>query len=274
MGVHSVIVGTGSFIPEIVVLNSYFLDRTFYDSNGNPLQKPIEDVVATFEQITEIKERRYAHKGQTLADLAVLAGQAAMDSAGVTGKDLDGLIIAHNAGGAIPNADVGSKFISELKARLEIVDPGISIEQITTGCSGWVRGLQEANNHIKYSGQTALVIGAELISPYLDIHDQDSMIFADGAGAVVIRRVESEHPVGILSYDRKTNPNNGRFNQGPSYNRLYRPEEVFLHMNGQAVYKYVVRHVPKVVRSSIEMAGLGIDDIAKNFFPPGKWKDE
>ena len=70
---------------------------------------------------------------------------------------------------------------------------------LTAGCPGWVKALINADNDIKVGRANAvLVIGAELISPHLDPHDRDRMIFGDGAGAVIIKTVESDEP-GIIS---------------------------------------------------------------------------
>ena len=68
------------------------------------------------------------------------------------------------------------------------------------GCPGWLQGVIQANYYIK-SGDSkrVLVIGAEALSRVSDPHDRDSMIYSDGAGAVILEGIKSNEPVGILS---------------------------------------------------------------------------
>ena len=56
---NTVIIGSGSFIPERVIDGSHFMDTTFYDEQGEPINKPNEEIIQKFVEITEIKSRRY-----------------------------------------------------------------------------------------------------------------------------------------------------------------------------------------------------------------------
>jgi hypothetical protein len=56
---NTVITGSGSFVPEKIVKNSDFLDKVFYDGSGEPIDRPVEDIIEKFSAITEIVERRW-----------------------------------------------------------------------------------------------------------------------------------------------------------------------------------------------------------------------
>ena len=69
------ITGTGSYIPEIIQDNSKFLDKEFYDNEGNKIETPNEEIIEKFQKITGIKERRYAKDELNNSDIAFLAAK-------------------------------------------------------------------------------------------------------------------------------------------------------------------------------------------------------
>lgn len=275
MGDHGVIVGTGTYIPERVVRNSDFLRKTFYpdgsvldkptvfyDPNGKALERPTVEIIEKFEQITGIFERRFVLAEQSLADIATLAAKDALDSSGIPAESLDGIIVAHdsvmpqNSGAVVPS------IASQVKQKLGIQNPNMNNYDITAGCPGWVKGVVNASNSILV-GQVKkmLVVGAEIVSCFLDPHDQNSMIFSDGAGAVVVEVIQSETPAGILSYATESHSIDRVFWTSRSFNPEYYGSRLFIKMNGRKVYEYVVRRVPEVIKASLDKAGLHIDDI-------------
>ena len=113
--------------------------------------------------------------------------------------------------------------------------------------------------------EKALVIGAEVLSRVADLYDKDSMLYADGAGATLIEKIESEKPTGILSYnvDCGDSRNIDVMNMGESNNSV-KDERLFFKMNtGHDVFKYALRNVPKVIKKSIDDAKLKLKDIKK-----------
>ena len=68
--IYSVIASTGSYIPEKVIKNEDFIHNQFYDSQGKKIDLSTEEIIKKFEQITEIKERRYVKDDQVASDIA------------------------------------------------------------------------------------------------------------------------------------------------------------------------------------------------------------
>ena len=155
---------------------------------------------------------------------------------------------------------------SRVKSLLDIRNTGTIAYDLPLGCPGWLQAMIQAGYYLK-SGDAdkALVIGAELLSRVLDPHDRDSMIFGDGAGATILQAVESESPVGMLAHaarsDTQKHANLIRLSR--SCNPHYEGDELFVKMTGHKLYQYAVRHVPLVVKESLDKAGISIGDVRK-----------
>ncbi len=104
--IYAVATGTGSCIPPVVMKNIDYAGTTFYNEDGSRIETPGEEIVAKFEQITDIRERRCAAPNQVTSDLATEAGSRALDAAGFDGE-IDG-----NAA-AVP-AEYGRNFLMRL----------------------------------------------------------------------------------------------------------------------------------------------------------------
>mgnify|MGYP000957632085 FL=1 len=108
-----------------------------------------------------------------------------------------------------------------------------------------------------------MVIGSETLSRISDPHDRDSMIYSDGAGAVILEGVESDEPIGILSSISRSDTivHNMMLWMGKSNNPNLEGSELFLKMQGHNLYKYALQTVPSLVKEAMEFAKVGIDDI-------------
>lgn len=95
---HSVITGTGTYLPSKKVVNTDFLKHEFYETDGRKLDKDNQDVINKFFEITTIKERRYVQDDQVTSDIAFLAAQKAIADADIDPEELDYIIVAHNFG--------------------------------------------------------------------------------------------------------------------------------------------------------------------------------
>jgi 3-oxoacyl-[acyl-carrier-protein] synthase-3 len=116
-------------------------------------------------------------------------------------ETLDYIIFAHNFGnvkkGAI-QTDLLPSLASRVKHDLRIKNPKCVAYDMLFGCPGWLEGVIQAQAFIKAGmAKKCLVIGAETLSRVVDLHDRDSMIYSDGAGATIIEATEEEG--GILS---------------------------------------------------------------------------
>src|SRR5438132_13156053 len=96
--IRSVIAATGSYIPPVRVPNEAFLGHDFRASDGSKLAKSNAEIIAQFEAITGIRERRYAPDDLVTSDIAFEAANAAIESSGIDRESLDGIIVAHNFG--------------------------------------------------------------------------------------------------------------------------------------------------------------------------------
>ena len=76
---------------------------------------------------------------------------------------------------------------SRIKHNLRIKNPKCVAYDILFGCPGWIEGVIQAQAFIKAGmAKNCLVIGTETLSRVVDIHDRDSMIYSDGAGATIV----------------------------------------------------------------------------------------
>jgi 3-oxoacyl-[acyl-carrier-protein] synthase-3 len=80
---RSVIVGTGSHLPERSVPNAHFLGNEFYDADGKRIERPTAEIIEKFEKITGISERRWVPDDLVTSDIAALAAREAVRSAGI-----------------------------------------------------------------------------------------------------------------------------------------------------------------------------------------------
>ena len=267
--VYSVIVGTGSCVPSRRVLNSEFLDKTFFDGSGERLKKGNQETIDKLAEITGIRERRYAEDGQVASDLAHLAASGALASSAIDPESLDYIIVAHNFGD-VHKGNVRSDFVpslaSRVKHKLKIANPRTVAYDLPFGCPGWLQGVIQADYYIR-SGDSrrVMVVGAETLSRVYDVNDRDSMIYADGAGAVILEAQESDVPMGILSHAARTDALDHAFMlwMGKSFDPGHEGDELYIKLDGHKLYEYAVKTVPLVVKESVEKAGLAIGDIKK-----------
>lgn len=264
---NSVITGTGSYIPPRVVPNSDFINHTFYDNSGKLFDKSNEEIVEKFSQITGIKERRYADDNLLASDMGALAGEKALEMSGIDPEKLSYIIVAHNFGDIRADnrrVDMVPALASRVKFKLGIKNPDCIAYDLPFGCPGWLQGVIQSHYFLQ-SGDagSALIIGTETLSRVCDPHDRDSMIYADGAGAVILEAKEGGN-AGILTHAARTDTASQAFYL--SMNRSYNAESddtLYLKMDGRKLYQYALSNVPELVKKSIEKAGLGLGDIKK-----------
>ena len=263
---HSVIIGTGSYIPENIISGDAFLNSTFYD-NGVVLDKDIHEIINKFSEITEIKERRYIDDNSTSSDMAVIAAQRAVDHAGIDKESLDHIIFCHNFGDVKLGSnrmDILPSLAAKVKQMLQIENPDCVAYDLIFGCPGWVQGAIQANYLIQ-SGDASrvMVIGAETLSRITDPHDRDTMIFSDGAAAVIFEAQTSEKDLGIIAHKTQTYAVNfgSLLTMGKSNNPAETNGNMYLKMNGRKLYEFAVTNVPQVVKKAIDKAEIDIKDI-------------
>jgi 3-oxoacyl-[acyl-carrier-protein] synthase III len=266
-----VITGTGSFIPENIILNEAFLNTEFYSAEGEKIHQPTSEIIEKFKTITGIAERRYADEKQQSSDLATIAAEIAIKDAGIDAETLDGIIFAHNFGN-IPfgkvQTDVLPSLASRVKQDLKIKDPHCVAFDILFGCPGWVQGVIIARNYLLAGeGKRFLVIGSETLSRVLDPHDRDSMIYADGAAAAIIENISNNDNNGILSVASQTHAYDAAYYlyYDESYNKEHAKGVRYIKMQGRKIYEFALTNVPLAMKECLEKSGVAIDAIKKVF---------
>ena len=244
---RSQVAGCGGYLPERVVTNDELAAR-------------LDTSDAWIRQRTGIGERRIAAAGELTSDLAFCAARRALERAGMSGSDLDLIVLAT----ATPDQTFPSTAV-KVQARLGM-KRGAAFD-VQAVCSGFIFALAVADNALRLGqARTALVIGAETFSRILDWQDRGTcVLFGDGAGAVVLNAVPGEpghgHASrGILSTHLHSD---GRLHDilyvdgGPSSTGT----AGFLRMEGREVFRQAVQHLSEVVDEALAANGLGPSDI-------------
>ncbi len=267
---RSKIAGIGHYVPEQVVTNN---DLTRYmDTNDEWIQER-----------TGIKERRYAHRtNETTTTMGVEAAKIAIERAGTTPQDIDFIVFATLSPdyyfpgcGVLLQRAMGMKQVGALDVRNQ--------------CSGFVYALSVADQFIKTGMyKNILVVGAEKHSFGLDFTTRGrnvSVIFGDGAGAVVLQPTEDENQ-GILSthlhsdgadaeilamYNPGTHANHWKenlatFNEAEIADMfmsqaMMDKAELFPYMDGPAVFKTAVVKFPEVILEALQANGYNPSDL-------------
>jgi 3-oxoacyl-[acyl-carrier-protein] synthase-3 len=229
---HSRIVGTGRYLPAMVLTNE-------------ALARRVDGSDEWIRTRTGIRQRHIAADDEQTSDLALAASRQALQSAGIAAADVDLIVLATTT----PDAIFPSSACT-LQAKLGA--HGGAAFDVQAVCSGFVYALAIADRMLASGmARNALVVGAEIYSRILDWSDRGTcVLFGDGAGAVVL--VPSREP-GILSAHLHAD---GRYRDilcvpGQVHNGKVtgRP---FLHMDGPGVFKFAVRVLAEVGHEALE----------------------
>jgi len=247
------IVGWGKYVPEQVLTNADLAQR---------IDTSHEWIIAR----TGVSERRIAAEGETTSSMAIQASWAALAAAGASPAELDLIIVAT----ATPD------YIFPATACLVQDALGATHAaafDLSAGCTGFVYALGVAADMISAKdrpGSTgaALVIGAETLSRITDWTDRATcVLFGDGAGAVVLRRDDSEG--GVLSTvlgadgsggDLLSMPAGG--SAEPCSHRTVSERRHFIRMRGREVFRFAARAMPEATQRALEQADLTVSDLA------------
>lgn len=210
-------------------------------------------------QRTGIKQRHIADDHQSTSDLASEAARLALSNADLEASDIDGVIVCTTT----PDKTFPSVAV-HVQKNLKI-PPGFAFD-LQAVCSGFVYGLSVADGLIR-TGQAKriLLVGAEKMSSVVDWTDRTTcVLFADGAGAVILERDESGEGTvqdrGILSTHLYAN---GEFSDllytdgGPSTTQ----HSGHVIMHGRDVFKHAVTYMSDVVREALEDNNLTAQDV-------------
>jgi 3-oxoacyl-[acyl-carrier-protein] synthase-3 len=249
MTLYSKIIGTGSYLPPKRVTNHDLAEQLA----GKGIETSDEWIVSR----SGISARHYAEPGVQSSDLAIHASQRALEMAGLSGNDIDLIILATSTpdflGGFPSTACV-------VQRKLGITNECAAVD-VQAVCSGFVYAISIADSFIKSGAhKNVLVIGTEVFSRILNFEDRTTcVLFGDGAGAVVL--TASAEP-GILATKLHADGKHadilcvpGKVNSGVIEG------SAFLHMDGQAVFKLAVSVLDKVAHEALKAAGMEASEV-------------
>ncbi len=240
------ILGTGSALPDHIVTN-------------DDLSKIVETSDEWITSRTGIRQRRISG-GETVSELASKAALAALEQAKVSAEELDLIMVATiTPDGIMPN------MACMVQDRIGAVNA--TCFDINAACSGFLFALNTANAYLT-SGmyQKILLIGAETLSKLVNWEDRTTcVLFGDGAGAAVVAADEQRY-VAVSGSDGAKGQvltaaqlplRNFTTEQGD----IVTPEQFYMYMNGQEVFKFAVRTVPDSILKIVEKAQVTVDEI-------------
>jgi 3-oxoacyl-[acyl-carrier-protein] synthase-3 len=246
---YSGITGWGKYAPERVLTNQ-------------DLEKMVETSDEWILTRTGIRERHIAGPDEAASTMSLAASRDALAVAGLDPQELDLIIVATSSPDHL-TPSVASMVQGTLGAsRAAAFD-------LSAGCTGFVYALAAAHQFITTGTyDNVLVIGAELISRFVDWEDRATcVLFGDGAGAVVLQA--SEAPTGLLSFDVGS--------KGSEYDALIVPaggsrhppsQEAldtrmhYIKMDGKRVFKFATKTPAQAALRAIKDCSLSLDDIA------------
>lgn len=241
------ITGWGLYAPERVVTN-------------DDLAEIMDTSDEWIRSRSGIRERRFVSEGVHTSTMSVAAGRRAMERAGVTADELDLIIVATSSPDHL-TPPVSSQVQDELGARCGAM-------QMAVGCTGFVYALVTANQFIATGTyDTILVVGAELISRWINYDDRSTaVLFGDGAGAVVVQA--TEEPCGLLGHVLGSDGSGaehiivpaGGIAEPPTAENI-EAGRTAIHMNGREVFKFATRILVEALQEGLDRAGLMPDDV-------------
>lgn len=263
----SKIIGVGNYIPSETITNLFFDKHHFINKSGESLKESNAVIASKLKDITGIEERRYASEQQVTSDLGLIAAQKAIENSGIDPETLDYIIFAHNFGdvrlGTVQSDTVPS-LAARVKHLLKIKNNFCVAYDVLFGCPGWIEGIIQANAFIRSGiAKRCLVIGAETLSRVVDIHDRDSMIYADGAGAAVLELSNDESGIkSHLSASYTLNEKDYLY-FGKSYNAEKCQDTKYIKMDGRKIYEFALVNVPDAMQKCFDASGYTIDQLSK-----------
>lgn len=244
------ITGTGSSLPERILHNKDL--ETIVDTSNEWIMRR-----------SGISERRISsiHANETTTDLGTRAARTALQMADVTASQLDTIIVASVTGDRHCPAEA-------CLIQKELAAENAAAYDISAGCSGFIYGLDAANNAIRAGvAENILVIGVERLSSIVNWKDRATcVLLGDGAGAVVLTRKEA--PGGIMSTHIKSDGNYWDLLYSEAGNS-YLPEKLadvdlkpyYLKMEGNRLFKQAVSSMARMADHALECNGLRREDV-------------
>jgi 3-oxoacyl-[acyl-carrier-protein] synthase-3 len=245
---NAYIAGMGVYTPPKVMTNDDFAE--IVDTSDEWIT-----------QMTGIKRRRFTEGDVTTSDLAAEASRRALASAGIDAADVDMVLV----GTATPDMLFPS---TACLVQSKIGAKAAFAYDMSAGCSGFIYGLVIAEQFIAAGSiETALVIGAENLSKFIDMSDRNTcVLFGDGAGAAVVRPCDP--PRGVVTHYLESDGSLGSLLEFPAGGaRMPTSHETvdkrlhYVKMQGRKVYVNAVKAMGDSIVRVLDQAGLKGDDL-------------
>ena len=239
---YSRIIGTGSYLPAKTLTN--------YD-----LEKIVETSHDWIVSRSGIHERHFAADNELTSDLALQASLKAIEAAGITANDIDLIIVATTTPDQIFPS---TACILQDKLGIKNGGPAFDMQAV---CGGFVYAMNTADLYIR-GGQakTVLVVGAEVLSRILDWQDRTTcVLFGDGAGAVVLQASETPGIIAVKLH--ADGSQRGMLKAEGNIRNGVIQGDPFIKMDGQAVFKFAVNMLSRVVEELLEENKLPVSII-------------
>jgi 3-oxoacyl-[acyl-carrier-protein] synthase III len=237
------ITGLGAHVPDRVLTN-------------DELSTLVDTTDEWIVERTGIRERRIAAPEEALTDLALPAARAALAQAGVEARDVDLLLCA------TVTPDMMFPTSSALLADVLGADDAAAYD-LLAGCTGFMYAVAQAYGMMAAGlAERALVVGGDVLSRILDWTDRSTLVlFGDGAGAVVLEKVEKP---GFLGFELGADGGGGVHLSLPGSGSRKMEDAArngFVHMNGREVFKFATRVLVSSAQAVIDRCGVSVEDI-------------
>ena len=235
------ITGLGVHVPERILTN-------------DDLSKLVDTNNEWILERTGISERRIAAEDEALTDICLPAARRALEMAVVEASTIDLLIVATvTPDMAFPSS---SALIADTLGM-----PDAAAYDLSAGCTGFVYAIAQAHAMLAAGlANRALVVGGDVLSKILDWTDRSTLVlFGDGAGAVVMERVENG---GFLGFELGADGGGGANLWLPgSGSRKFEDPDKFVKMNGREVFKFATRVMVSSAEAILNECDKTVDDV-------------
>jgi len=235
----------------ITGLGVHVPDRVFTNKD---LEQFVDTTDEWIVERTGIRERRFATEDEALTDIARPAAIVALEDAGTLPSEIDLLICA------TVTPDMLFPTSSALLAD-ELGMPDAAAYDLLAGCTGFVYAIAQAYGMVAGGlAKKALVVGGDVLSKILDWEDRSTLVlFGDGAGAVVLERVEQG---GFLGFELGADGGGGEHLWLPgSGSRKFEDPDSFVKMNGREVFKFATRVMVSSAEAVLAECELTVDEV-------------